>query len=55
MSFTLDAATIVRPLSSGAAMYVTDTLTVGTHPVSALYGGDANFTTRTGTLAAGKW
>lgn len=40
--------------ASGVATLTTSSLTVGTHPVSATYSGDTNFTSGTGTLASGQ-
>ncbi|HEU5240115.1 MAG TPA: Calx-beta domain-containing protein, partial [Pyrinomonadaceae bacterium] len=39
---------------NGVATLTTSTLTVGTHPITADYGGDGNFAISTGTLAGGQ-
>lgn len=41
-------------LSGGVATCVTSALSVGTHTITADYGGDGNFTTSTGTLSGGQ-
>ncbi|MBI5031535.1 MAG: Ig-like domain repeat protein, partial [Chloroflexi bacterium] len=38
-------------LSGGSAILITSTLSIGTHIITAVYGGDANFKTSTGTLS----
>ena len=44
ISITLDSVVVATPeLVSGAASYVTDTLTVGTHTLGAQYSGDAYY------------
>src|SRR5262249_34400993 len=40
--------------ASGVATFTTSSLTVGTHPITADYSGDANFLASTGTLAGGQ-
>jgi hypothetical protein len=42
------------PLSGGSASIQDSSLTVGNHSVSAVYSGDTNFTTSTGTLSGGQ-
>jgi hypothetical protein len=37
--------------SSGVATFTTSTLTIGTHPITAVYSGDTNFTAGNGTLS----
>src|SRR5205085_5089781 len=39
--------------SSGVAIFTTSTLAIGTHPITADYGGDGNFLASSGTLAGG--
>ena len=41
-------------LNGGVATVSTSSLTVGTHPITAAYSGDANFDTSNGTLAGGQ-
>ena len=41
-------------LSSGSATLVTNTLTVGTHAITATYSGAANYATSNGILAGGQ-
>lgn len=43
-----------QTLSSGVATCTTTALSVGTHSITADYGGDGNFTTSTGTLSGGQ-
>ena len=43
VTFTIDGVNVAQSLSGGVATYVTSTLTVGSHAVSATYGGDGNF------------
>ena len=51
-----DGALFAGPiaLSSGSATWVTHTLTVGTHIITATYSGAGNYTGSTGTLAGGQ-
>lgn len=50
VTFTIEGAPVAVAASGGVATYVASTLAVGTHPVSAAYGGDANFNSSTGAL-----
>jgi len=51
VTFTIDGVTVGVPtLSGGVAIYSTSGLTVGTHTVSATYGGAANYNGSTGVL-----
>ncbi len=43
VTITVDGVDHVVALSGGAATYSTSSLAVGSHPVSAVYGGDSNF------------
>jgi len=53
VTFTIDGITVGVPaLSGGVAIYSTAVLTVGTHTVSATYGGAANYNGSIGVLAA---
>jgi len=54
--FDSSSATPTTPIgtgtpSSGSTTFTTSTLTVGTHPITAVYSGDTNFTTSTSTPA----
>ncbi|HEY0320623.1 MAG TPA: Ig-like domain repeat protein, partial [Pyrinomonadaceae bacterium] len=40
--------------ASGVATFQTNTLTAGNHPITAVYSGDVNFATSTGTLTGGQ-
>ncbi|MDV9203194.1 Ig-like domain-containing protein, partial [Streptomyces sp. Wh19] len=44
-----DGATLLGTgtLSGGVATFTTSTLAIGTHPLTAVYNGDANFTSST--------
>ena len=42
----------VNTLSGGAATYVSSTFTVGSHPISVIYSGDANYTAGTSAVLA---
>jgi hypothetical protein len=55
ITFTVDSGVAgVAALSSGVATFNTAGLLVGTHPVTATYGGDANFSGSAGTLPGGQ-
>jgi predicted outer membrane repeat protein len=55
ITFTLDATTLTVPLdANGQAAYITNTLSLGNHLVSAAYGGDANFNASSGVLSGGQ-
>jgi hypothetical protein len=55
ISFTLDSTTMVLPLNGlGITTYTTNTLSVGQHTVSAIYGGDTNFNASSGILSGGQ-
>ncbi|MCB0048647.1 MAG: Ig-like domain repeat protein, partial [Caldilinea sp.] len=43
VTFTVNGVDVVASLVSGVATYITDTLTVGSHVITATYGGDAGF------------
>ncbi len=43
VTFVIDGVNVVQSLSGGLATYVTSTLSVGSHSISATYGGDGNF------------
>ncbi len=50
VTFTIDGTPIAVASSGGVATYVTSTLVVGPHSVSATYGGDGSFNSSSGTL-----
>ena len=55
ITFTLDSVILSLPLdATGTVAYVTDTLSVGNHLVSAAYGGDSNFNASSSTLSGGQ-
>ena len=55
ITFTLDSTNLTVPLdANGQAVYVTQTLSLGNHPVSAAYSGDANFNASSGVLSGGQ-
>jgi hypothetical protein len=57
VQFKVDGANLGTPVAlnaSGAASASTSTLALGAHTVTAVYGGDTNFNTSTGTLAGGQ-
>jgi YVTN family beta-propeller protein len=57
VQFVLDGNNFGSPVSlagGSATSNVISTLSVGTHKVSAVYSGDTNFTTSTGTLSGGQ-
>jgi hypothetical protein len=47
-----DGATVLatRPLSAGMATFTTSTLSSGTHPITAVYSGDVNFSGSSGSV-----
>ncbi|MBI5567109.1 MAG: Ig-like domain repeat protein [Chloroflexi bacterium] len=54
ITFTIDAINVNVPLdANGQAAYITDTLLVGAHAVSADYSGAANFNVSSGALSGG--
>ncbi|CAG0937303.1 partial Collagenase ColH, partial [Thermoflexales bacterium] len=55
ITFTIDSTNLTVPLgANGQAVYVTQTLSLGNHPVSAAYNGDANFNVSSGVLSGGQ-
>jgi hypothetical protein len=43
VTFVVDGVAATQPLVNGVATVVTDTLVVGSHPITATYSGDANY------------
>ncbi len=55
ITFTIDGSVAsTATLSNGAATFNTSALIAGTHPVTATYGGSANFNGSLGTLSGGQ-
>ncbi len=55
ITFTIDSTNLTVPLgANGQAVYVTQTLSLGNHPTSAAYSGDANFNVSSGILSGGQ-
>jgi hypothetical protein len=57
IQFKVDGTNLGSPVAleaSGSASISTTTLSLGMHTITAVYGGDTNFNTSTGTLAGGQ-
>src|SRR5207253_1247328 len=56
VQFDIDSSNAGSPVNvneAGAATFCNETMTVGTHAITAIYSGDSNFTSSSGSLLSG--